>query len=250
MLIFVFFLCFVYKVLSFTSVGSFGSVSFLKAEISGPEHDLVEDVLSEAAKTSRGQRGDIKPVTKIIEDLESLNIVNRDALEGKWELVFANDDVTRSSPFFWAFRQSLEEFKDPNPLMKGNTIAESLFLVTDSIPFRTIGDAYQIFTGEDMRSEVTVDLQAAGQSIMTTRSTWQWFQDRFLEVTVATTAVEQSTLGQFLPLMDGAFRFPSGASLELVKPGSSTVLAEQTYLDETLRVVRVQDKVFVYKKRE
>jgi hypothetical protein len=57
-------------------------------------------------------------------------------------------------------------------------------------------------------------------------------QRRFMEITVETTAAAQTTLLQLmpLPLFDGSLRSPSGSALELVKPSSSTVLAEITYL--------------------
>ncbi len=130
-------------------------------------------------------------------------------------------------------------------------LAESVFALTDALPFKTIGDAFHTFSPDELVSEVEVNVDLVGSSVMTTTSQWQLWQDRFLEVTVETTQAVHSSLAQLLPLpgtLDGSFKFPSGLVLELAKPGSSTVLSEVTYLSENFRVNRIEDKVFVYRK--
>ena len=42
--------------------------------------------------------------------------------------------------------------------------------------------------------------------------------------------------------------FPSGNALELVTPGSSTVYLKVTVLNESVRVVRTAEKVFVFER--
>jgi hypothetical protein len=86
---------------------------------------------------------------------------------------------------------------------------------------------------------------------MTTTSSWKSTADpEVIEIRVDQTKVLESTLGRFLPFVDDKLSFPSGAAMELARPGSSTVFMRVTYLDDDIRVCRneADDKVFVYQR--
>merc|ERR1712037_470961 len=57
-------------------------------------------------------------------------------LSGEWKLLYASEDTTRSSPFFWAFRNAF-----PNK-------SGQIFGITDAIPppIKEIGPAIQTIT--------------------------------------------------------------------------------------------------------
>jgi hypothetical protein len=72
------------------------------------------ELLRLAAASDRGRylsEAERRTVSGVIERLEAHNPAAAsdsslsDQLQGKWLLVYATDDPTRSSPFFWAFRQ-------------------------------------------------------------------------------------------------------------------------------------------------
>merc|ERR1719160_1334109 len=70
----------------------------------------------------------------------------------EWKLVYSNDDTTRSSPFFWAFRKALGRdnplLNVSNPvlsIMNAASNADAIFAITDQIPFKDIGEALQKF---------------------------------------------------------------------------------------------------------
>ena len=67
-------------------------------------------------------------------------------LNGEWRLIYATEAVTRSSPFFWAFRKSTSGINQPIPLLPA-ALSEALFAITDGIPFASIGSATQTITG-------------------------------------------------------------------------------------------------------
>ena len=54
-------------------------------------------------------------------------------LTGEWECVYSLEDLTRSSPFFWAFRRAFPDQSD------------QIFGITDAIPapVKEVGPAFQ-----------------------------------------------------------------------------------------------------------
>ena len=160
---------------------------------------------------------------------------------GSWELLFSDDDKTRASPFFWAFKKAF-----------GKSTASKVFAVTDAIPstIKKIGTAKQFVdpTGS-LVSQVEI-MSPIGQSLMTTSSRWSWSPacDDMLEIRVEKTQVLESTVQRILRLPAPFGAFPSGAALELVSPGSSTVSLQNLYLDCDLRVSRnpLDDKIFIW----
>jgi hypothetical protein len=181
-------------------------------------------------------------------------------LSGEWELLYGTDEITRSSPFFTAFRQA---FPDS---------ADQIFGITDRIPapWKETGPAYQeIELGGGGGSSNNVAAGVVGRlvsrvkvatlggqatSIMTTRCTIltagndggnnnaaaSW------TLQVDTTKPEESTilktlLGEALAKTVNANLlppFPSGMALERVVPGSSQVSWQNPFCDESIRISR------------
>lgn len=229
---------------------------------------LKADLFSMISKSDRGKKDDnLFRIKSLVESLEGLQSQSSDRdmtlLMGQWDLLWADDDATRSSPFFWAFRKATRDMKDPIGLIGPEKLSESIFKITDSIPFKSIGKASQLFTDNVLKSEVEVDLglplagfSALASSKMTTSS--KFFIDPndpdIVEITVEKTQVLQSTIEKLLPfqlpLLGASSSFPSGAALELLKPGSSTVYMRISYLDDDLRIARNEqdNKVFIYER--
>lgn len=60
---------------------------------------------------TRSERGRIEDVIWELEMRTPIeHTATSDALIGRWALVYASEDPTRSSPFFWAFRSDLSAF--------------------------------------------------------------------------------------------------------------------------------------------
>lgn len=172
------------------------------------------------------------------------------------ELIYASDDITRSSPFFWAFRRAFPESSD------------QIFGITDAIPspIKMVGPATQIIDVDSSSRPVTgtfvsrvkvATLGGIATSIMTTRCTVLSSDGADgLRLRVESTKPEESTilqkLGPLGRIVDSSTPpFPSGEALERVAPGSSEVVLRNTYCDEGLRVSRNDDRVedvFVWKR--
>lgn len=181
-------------------------------------------------------------------------------LEGEWELLYTNDDPTRSSPFFSAFRKNVKGIKTPfDPL---NTFpedfGEAIFKITDNIPIKKIGSVKQYISNGEIKSEVRVMVNPVGSSLMVTTSAVSPLeeneQNRVYDVRVIKTEVLDSTVAKYIPWLDPASNpngFPSGAALELTNPGSSSFQIKMSFNDGHMRVVRSledPDSVFLYKK--
>jgi len=172
------------------------------------------------------------------------------------ELLFAPEDVTRSSPFFWAFQQAFPENSD------------QIFSITDSIPapIKEVGPAFQNinFVTETGRGQFVSRVKVAtlgglATSIMTTRATIVGVDGvDGIKLKVETTKPEESSAIERIPLLgtvinQNAPPFPSGEALEKVKEGSSQVTMRTTFCDEGLRISRYDakyDGVFVWRRRE
>ena len=87
----------------------------------------------------------------------------RGLLEGTWRLIYASEDVTRSSPFFWAWRQMLQGVPDPSPLSRSllgtKELSDSIFAITDGIPLKNVGEATQSFLNGKVVNRVAVEVQ-------------------------------------------------------------------------------------------
>lgn len=164
--------------------------------------------------------------------------------------------MTRSSPFFWAFRQAFPDQSD------------QIFGITDAIPspVKDVGPAYQKIEIEENQStgKLVSQVQVAtlgGQatSLMTTETTiTRSVGVNDLELQIETTQPKESTiikrlLGPLSDMVNGALpAFPSGQALEQVAPGSSRVIMRTSFCDDTLRISRNINKmedVFVWQRR-
>ncbi len=172
-------------------------------------------------------------------------------LSGEWELLYSPEDITRSSPFFWAFRKAFPDQSD------------QIFGITDAIPapIKEVGPATQLI---DMNTKTFVSrvkvatLAGLAISMMTTRATILGVQGlEGLRLKIDTTKPEESTvldklgpLGQIIN--DNSPPFPSGEALEKVQPGSSEVVMQTTFCDEGLRISRNDEKyndVYVWQRK-
>lgn len=184
-------------------------------------------------------------------------------LNGEWELLYASTDVTRSSPFFWAFRKAFTD-----------STVDQIYDITDRIPspIKDLGPAFQridyAYTGNGNNasgkfvSQVKVaTLNGIASSIMTTRGTIIGLDGiDGIKIKIDTTKPEKSTLLSTLfgPLGDvfneNLPAFPSGDVLERFLPKSSEVILRTTYCDETIRISRnnerLNDEFFIFQRRQ
>mmetsp|Transcript_2722 Transcript_2722/g.5730 ORF Transcript_2722/g.5730 Transcript_2722/m.5730 type:complete len:303 (+) Transcript_2722:128-1036(+) len=180
-------------------------------------------------------------------------------LSGEWELLYSPEDVTRSSPFFWAFRKAFPDESD------------QIFDITDAIPapIKEVGPANQhidLEVSNDGRSASgsfvsrvkVATLGGMATSIMTTRASIVGVEGLDgIRLRIESTKPEESTileklgpLGEFLST--NAPPFPSGDALEQVAPGSSEVVMRTTFCDEGLRISRNEDRFsepFVWRRK-
>lgn len=213
--------------------------------------ELRLQLLAAAAATCRGQCGTAvakEGALQLVQALEALNPTPSPAseiglLEGDWRLLFASEDVTRSSPFFWAWRSMLKGVPDPSPITRlafgTEELAESIFAVTDGIPLKSIGEATQRIYNGRLVNRVAVEIFGVGQTMMTTSCR---FQPEKVGSDVVLVVETTQAVGSTLPFADD-FIFPSESMLG----ENACVRFVVTYLDEELRIVRNEDgQVFVY----
>ena len=225
-------------------------------------NQLKTDLVSTCNKSPKASRDEIRSIVTDLEIVAEQVGVGQSSsfsglLNGEWELLYAPEDETRSSPFFWAFSKA---FPDN---------ADQIFGITDAIPapVKEIGPAYQeIDLAESAQSGTFVSrvkvatLGGLATSIMTTRATILGPDGvDGIRLKVETTKPEDSTIVKTVlgPLADivneNAPPFPSGEALERVSPGSSEVILRTTYCDEGLRISRNGerlDDIYIWKRRK
>ena len=239
------------------------SINALKSSI-GDETDLsamerfelAKESLIEAAKSSNTSPETILSKSQDLAEIaEQVGIGQASSssglLDGEWECIYSPEDLTRSSPFFWAFRRAFPDNSD------------QVFQITDAIPspIKDVGPALQTIdtNAKTLVSRVKVaTLNGIATSQMTTRCSIERTQGLDgVVLKVETTKPEDSTILQKLgPLGDflnqNSKPFPSGEALEKVVEGSSFVCMVTTFCDEGLRVSMNQDRpgdVFVWKRK-
>jgi len=227
--------------------------------------DLKADLIRLLTTTnSKPLLGDVQSVVNKLEtQAELVGIGQSSALSGllggEWELLYSPEDLTRSSPFFWAFAQAFPEN------------ADQIFGITDSIPapIKEVGPALQTIeitpntspvTGKLVSRVKVATLNGMATSIMTTRADIVGSVGvDGLKIRIDTTKPEESTVIQKLPpplntlVGDALPPFPSGDALEQVMPGSSTVVMRTTFCDDALRISRNDakyDEVFVWRRKK
>lgn len=215
-----------------------------------------KDSLIQCANSNNPSLQDIRYKTRALEDIAELVGIGQASassglLNGEWECIYAPEDVTRTSPFFWAFRRAFPSNSD------------DIFAITDAIPapIKEVGPALQTIDvdAKTLVSRVKVaTLNGLATSIMTTRCTIEGTQGlEGLRIKVGTTKPEESTvlktLGPFGEFLNqNAKPFPSGEALERVMQGSSEVVMITTFCDEGLRISRNQDRyddVFIWTRK-
>lgn len=222
--------------------------------------DRIEDAKESLVRTcTASTKPSLESVRSKVQDLEELAeqggigqaSAHSGLLSGEWELIYCVEDVTRSSPFFWAFRRAFPEQSD------------QIFGITDSIPapIKEVGPATQTI---DMNAKTFVSkvkvatLGGLATSSMTTRATILGVEGlEGIRLKVDTTKPEESTVLQKLGpigqvINDNSPPFPSGDALERVQPGSSEVVMQTTFCDEGLRISRNNDKyndVYVWQRK-
>jgi len=210
---------------------------------------LRNQLLGFAASTDRGQRGnDVlnQRCVDLIGQLERCNPTSEPAqsplLDGCWRLIYASEDPTRCSPFFWAWRQTLGDVQDPSPISRAvlgtETLVDSIFAITDSVPIKSVGLATQNIDADKLVNQVVVGVFPTGESKMTTTSSIAAdpVDGDVLNVTVEKTQVLGASLAA--SLLD-QIEFPSG---EALGADNATVKMQITFLDETLRIVRDKNR--------
>jgi len=223
--------------------------------------DLKADLVRSCTKEDKPSLSEIKMLVQQLEDKAELVGVGQASstsglMAGEWELLYSADDVTRSSPFFWAFAQAFPENSD------------QIFGITDAIPapIKEVGPAYQTIdliegssNGKLVSRVKVATLGGIATSIMTTRTeiTGTVGVDG-LTIRVDTTKPEDSTalekLGPLGNLLnDNLPPFPSGQALEQAIPGSSSVIMRTTFCDDGLRISRNDSKYnepYVWRRRK
>lgn len=178
-------------------------------------------------------------------------------LETNRDLLYAPQDVTRSSPFFWAFTKAFPD------------TADQIFSITDAIPspIKVVGPATQKieFSTESGKGTFVSQVKVAtlggmATSLMTTKAAITGIKGvDGIQLKIETTKPEESTvlqtlLGPLGPIVNENIpAFPSGEALEKVLPGSSEVIMRTTFCDEGIRISRNDEKpddIFVWRRRE
>jgi hypothetical protein len=214
----------------------------------------------------------LEEIREAVSDLENINDENANIytwMNGEWELLYTPVDITRSSPFFWAFRQAFPD------------VSDQIYSITDGIPspIKQVGPAYQqvdgryILDGDNSSGSGTfvsrvkvATLGGIATSMMTTRASIIGCDNNIdqtgceLRIKIETTKPEQSTVIQKLfgeqfgtMINDSLPPYPSGETLEQIVPGSSEVIVMTTFCDPTLRITknknRPADEFFIWKRK-
>lgn len=176
-------------------------------------------------------------------------------LNGEWELIYHNDDNTRSSPFFWCFRKAFPEQ------------ADQIFAITDGIPspLKEIGEATQTIEVNNNNDGTLVSrvkvatMGGFASSIMTTRASITGVVGvDAVRLQIDTTKPEDSSVLQKLlgeqiagSINSNTPAFPSGDALERAVPGSSSVVMRTSFCDDSIRVSRNEERsndIFIWKR--
>ncbi|GFH59575.1 hypothetical protein CTEN210_16051 [Chaetoceros tenuissimus] len=208
----------------------------------------------ELLQTIQSSKPSLNTVTSLVNQLEQqAELVgvgqassSSGLLNGTWECIYAPQDLTRCSPFFWAFARAVDQSKE-------------IYDITDSIPapLKEIGPALQDI---DLEKKTLVSKVKVATFGLATRCDILREEglDR-LRLKVSSTKPEESTvlkkLGPLGDLLDEQILkpFPSGEALEQVREGSSEVIMCTTFCDESLRISRNADafnEVFVWVRKD
>lgn len=209
---------------------------------------LRKELLELAASSNRGQAKDEMLMRRCKRAIAALEAVNPNTfaarsplLEGEWVLVYASEDPTRCSPFFWALRRRMSDVRDPSPIsnavLGSDNLLDNVLSFTDGVPIKSVGVATQRFQGGELVNQVVLNIFPLGESKVTTTCRYEAdpTDPSLLSIYVQKTqALEAGIGGAFFD----RFSFPS----EVVLGDSALVSMRITYLDERLRIVRDRDR--------
>mmetsp|Transcript_25709 Transcript_25709/g.64659 ORF Transcript_25709/g.64659 Transcript_25709/m.64659 type:complete len:188 (-) Transcript_25709:37-600(-) len=168
---------------------------------------------------------------------------------------------TRSSPFFWAFRELCRGVEQPLPGLS-SSLSEALFQITDGIPFAAVGRATHTITGAGgkdgaaparLTSSVQLTLRVMdafvppSEGYVTSVAEMLAVGPTEHEVTLVSTSVKQSSW-RALPFLSGVgdVEFPGREVFNRLRDGAATVRASTTYLSDQLRITRVGELTLVH----
>lgn len=224
---------------------------------------LKVELLRMAAAGSRGERAspaDLRAARAAAESLEALNPIERPTLApecvGTWELVFADTQLFRSSPFFMAGRALCREGDEAT---RYDWFCD---MHRAALAFTNIGKVRQIISPTSVVSEFEVQVGAApvalgypvniDGAIVSTASIAENRGDGF-ELMMDSVEIKGSNIPLLRQALDGGLMLrtkPVGNALESVVRDRDlfpTPLFRTTYLDSDMRISRDQDgKYFVY----
>ena len=223
--------------------------------------DLKDELVQTCTRSTKPMLEEVRTIVRELEEKAELVGEGQASsvsglLDGEWELLYSPEDITRSSPFFWAFRKAFPDQSD------------EIFAITDAIPapIKEVGPALQTIelneglqTGTFVSRVKVATLGGLATSMMTTRADIVGVEGiDGIKLGIKTTKPEDSTIVKTLlgPLADTVNEvlppFPSGEALEQIQPGSSQVVMRTTFCDEGLRISRNDDRfddVYVWKRK-
>ena len=136
------------------------------------EKEIIKrEILRIAALTDRGQRlnqliapiykDKLEDIKRLVKELEKYSTkANKENLSGEWELIFSNVELFRSSPFFLAIEEALDnEFKS-------NLFFKLHQLQIGSFGISTIGRVSQIIDFEEDKFISTFDTTLFGLTVI------------------------------------------------------------------------------------
>jgi hypothetical protein len=200
-----------------------------------------------ALRSDRGQDASdslIRKADSIVNRLESMspeaNPTTSADIEGTWELIYANTQLFRASPFFMAKRAACNgdsEIQSFEKFCKAQQVAISL---------ANIGKIRQVITGTNIVSEFEVKTGTIEQAFISVGETTPTYDGQAWSITLDETYIDGLNVPLLRQLLDqklGSRNIPQllGAT------GDATM--RTTYLDDTIRISRDQDdNIFVYEK--
>eukprot|EP00775_Hariotina_reticulata_P009410 gene9410-9574_t len=160
------------------------------------------------------------------------------AVEGRWELIYANTEVFRASPFFLAFQ---------NGLVQNDDVARAIFRFTDAIPGAEIRAAYQTVSllSGSLISEVDMAVFPGLTGTVVTSSRAIPEGSNTLQLTVESTRVTSST---FSPFLDGV-AVPVEQLINAIRgEGATQATYTISFIDSNLRITRAGAQLLLHRR--
>lgn len=214
-------------------------------------------LLALAARTNRGQISNSEEKEKALDlvcKLESFNPTESPALDelslGRWELIFSNTQLFRSSPFFMAARAVCKEGQE------ADSFNQFCDLHREALMFTQIGRVTQIITEERLVSEfesivaalpgfpltVKGTIVSSSDIISKTSNSYELYMDK-----VKIQGSNIPLFGSFFNSFEGLPIRALGESLERQSGPRPRPIFRTLYIDTHMKISRDQDdNFFVY----